>query len=106
MTTRTQDSNRKIEPFLFNGQIEDFKKIAISTINSMPRSHVVRAENNYIYAEFTSAFMRFVDDFEVYWNPQTKMVDLRSSSRIGYADFGVNQKRAEEFQKLFSQMSK
>jgi len=103
VTTRTQNSDRKIQPFLFNGTSEDFKKIAVSTIESMPHSHIVRAEQNYIYAEYTSAIMRFVDDFEVYWDPQTKMVDMRSSSRIGYNDLGVNQKRTEKFQQLFLQ---
>ena len=69
----------------------------------MPRSHIVRAEKNYVYAEFTSAVFRFVDDFEVYWDSQTKIVDMRSSSRIGYDDLVVNQKRTEKFQELFLQ---
>ncbi len=106
VTTRTPDSNRKIKPISFENKNADFQSIAVSVINSMPRSHIVRGEKNYVYAEFTSAVLRFVDDFEVYWDSQTKLVDIRSSSRIGYDDLGINQKRTEKFQELFFQKTK
>ena len=101
VSTRTQDSDRKMMPVRFTGNIDEFQKIAVATIVSMPRSSIIRAEKNYIYAEFTSTLFRFVDDFEVYFDSQTGLVEMRSSSRIGYNDLGVNRNRVEKFRELF-----
>jgi uncharacterized protein (DUF1499 family) len=56
-------------------------------------------EENYIHAEFTSAVFRFVDDVEFLFTKEQDgevMVDIRSASRVGHSDFGVNRKRMED----------
>ena len=51
--------------------------------------------------EFASALMGFVDDFEAYVGPGAHVIELRSASRLGYGDFGVNRKRVEAIRTAF-----
>lgn len=49
----------------------------------------------YIYVQFQSYKAGYIDDFECWYNPESKKFDVRSSSRIGYSDLGVNAIRLE-----------
>ncbi|TGM00201.1 DUF1499 domain-containing protein [Leptospira jelokensis] len=60
-----------------------------------PRTKIIKEENNYLYVEFTSFLMRYVDDVEFYFDEKTKQLHFRSASRLGKSDFGVNRKRIE-----------
>ena len=39
--------------------------------------------------------MRFVDDVELYYDEKAGLIHVRSASRLGRRDFGVNRKRVE-----------
>lgn len=56
---------------------------------------VVRSET-YLHAEATSRVFRFVDDLEFLYQPEQGLVQVRSASRTGYSDFGVNRERLED----------
>jgi len=71
-----------------------------SALESMPRSTVIRAEPNYLYAEFRTPLMRYVDDVELYYDERAGLVQVRSASRLGRRDFGVNRRRVEELRAL------
>ncbi len=66
-----------------------------SIIGSMKRTRIVSERGNYLHVEFTSALWRFVDDVEFYFDDSVKVIHLRSASRLGKSDFGVNRKRME-----------
>ncbi len=55
---------------------------------------------DYLRIECTTRIMRFVDDLEL------KIADghllVRSESRVGYSDFGVNRRRVEELREKLS----
>lgn len=74
----------------------------IDVIQGMKRCRIIKMEDHYIHAEFTSAFFRFVDDVEFYFDGGAKIIHMRSASRIGYSDFGVNRQRMEEVRLLFN----
>ncbi len=61
---------------------------------------IIKVENDYFHAEYTSKWFKFVDDLEVRIDQDKQMAHFRSASRTGYYDFGVNQKRIEELKKL------
>jgi len=71
---------------------------ARSAIESYPRTRVIRAEENYIYAEFHTRLLRYVDDVELYFDG--RVLQVRSCSRLGRRDFGVNRKRVEALRAL------
>ena len=73
------------EPF------ESIKQI----IENTPRTKIVENDGDYLHAEVTSRIMKYVDDLEVSYIPEINRVIIRSESRVGEGDFGVNQKRVD-----------
>jgi uncharacterized protein (DUF1499 family) len=66
----------------------------------MTRATVIAEEGGYLYAEYKSALMGYVDDVELLLDDKTRLVHVRSASRLGRSDFGVNRKRIEELRLL------
>jgi uncharacterized protein (DUF1499 family) len=64
-------------------------------IDTMPGARVVEARPDYLYVQFTTRWMRFVDDAEFWFDPSSGVIHVRSASRIGRRDFGVNRARIE-----------
>lgn len=62
---------------------------------SMDAANIVEASNNYLYAEFTSALMGYVDDVEFLHDASSGVTHVRSASRLGHSDLGANRKRIE-----------
>lgn len=62
---------------------------------SLSGAKTAKKTDSYLRVECTTSIMRFVDDFEVKIEGNNLLV--RSESRTGYSDFGVNRKRAEQF---------
>ncbi len=60
---------------------------------------IIRDEGNYVHATFSSRMFRFVDDVELRFEPEKKQVHIRSASRMGQSDFGVNRKRVNAVRK-------
>ncbi len=66
-----------------------------AVVESMPGAKVVNSESDYLYAQFTTRFMRFVDDVEFWFDAEGGVIQIRSASRVGRKDFGVNRGRIE-----------
>jgi uncharacterized protein (DUF1499 family) len=64
-------------------------------LESTPDTRIVRATPDYLAAEFTSGRLRFTDDVEFLLRAQQGEIAVRSASRLGYYDFGVNRERVE-----------
>lgn len=71
-------------------------------IEDMPGAVVIVANRDYLRAQFTTRWMGFVDDAEFWFDPVTDVVQLRSASRIGRKDFGVNRARIESIRALLA----
>jgi uncharacterized protein (DUF1499 family) len=90
------DREHYIAPIAFRGRMEGLRR----AVESMPRSTVIAADRNYLYAEYRTPLMRYVDDLELYYDERAGLVHVRSASRLGRRDFGVNRKRVEELRSL------
>ena len=66
-----------------------------AVVERLPGATVVEQRDDYLYAQFETPAMRFVDDVEFWYDPASQAVAVRSASRIGRKDFGVNRKRVE-----------
>ena len=73
---------------------EPFKEIK-EIIENTPRSEIVELDRDYLHAEITSKWMKYVDDLEISFVPETSILQVRSESRVGESDLGVNQKRVD-----------
>lgn len=88
-------------------QIADLKYLGDDTIATIkaivlaqPGAAVISETGDYLYAEFTSKLMGFVDDVEFYVDRNAQTVKVRSASRLGQSDLGVNRKRVETIRSL------
>lgn len=62
---------------------------------ALPRTRIVTEREDYLHAECASALLGFVDDLELHLRAGDGIIAVRSASRLGYRDFGVNRKRVE-----------
>ena len=70
--------------------------IALKTVlQSLPRIKITRETEQYLHLEATSLIFRFIDDVEFILLPEQQRIDVRSASRTGHSDLGVNRKRVE-----------
>ncbi len=57
---------------------------------------MIEQTNNYIHTLSRSRIFKFVDDVEFYFPPNESVIHLRSASRVGQSDLGVNRRRLEQ----------
>ena len=101
VSSQSTDAKNFIEPFPYKDSLEQTRVDLVAAIESMMRSTIVTIEERYIRAEFRSALFRFVDVFECYLDDAVGVVHVRSSSRVGHYDMGVNRRRIEKMRTLY-----
>ncbi|HYA29699.1 MAG TPA: DUF1499 domain-containing protein [Acidobacteriota bacterium] len=89
------DSAHSIAPFQLSVPAGDAWRVLRTTLENAPRTKIVTASEDYLHAECSSAVFGFVDDLELHLRPPQNIIAVRSASRLGYGDFGVNRKRVE-----------
>jgi uncharacterized protein (DUF1499 family) len=90
-----------VDPIPYRGSADEARKDLLSVLSSMKRTKVVADNGIYLHAECTSAVFRFVDDIEFYIDDRKKMIQVKSASRVGHSDMGVNRKRVEKIRREF-----
>jgi uncharacterized protein (DUF1499 family) len=95
VSSQSLDDLHKIAPLTYNSPPEKALADLKSVIQSLPKTKIISESSDYLYAEFTSALMGFVDDVEFYFDPSGNIIHVRSASRLGQSDLGVNRKRIE-----------
>ena len=73
---------------------QPFKEIK-EIIENSPRTEIVLLDGDYLHAEVTSKWMRYIDDLEISFVPESSKLQVRSESRVGESDLGVNQNRVD-----------
>ena len=106
VSSQSLDREHAIEPLAYTVAAptahDDMKKIILG----MKRAEIITDTGAYIHAEFASSIWRFVDDVEFYFDDNAKVIHVRSASRLGKSDFGVNRKRVESIRSLWQQAEK
>jgi len=100
---RNADAGHYIEPLRYRGDARKAWKALQAIVNGMPRVKVVKSDPNYLYAEFSSKLMGYVDDAEFYLDENAGVIQVRSASRLGRSDFGVNRGRIEAIRAKLAQ---
>lgn len=91
VNSQSNNSQEKVEP-LPAVPISEIKKI----VENMERTTIITEKEDYLYVEFKSSLMGFVDDVEFYLDKDENVTHVRSASRLGKSDLGVNRARVEE----------
>jgi len=89
------DAGHYIEPLVYSADHAAQVLPRLKTIIGDMGGSIQVEETDYLAATFTSSLFRFVDDLEIRIDTEQKTIHLRSASRVGYGDGGVNRKRVE-----------
>lgn len=103
VSSQAKDDGHRIDPIPYGSGKKEALDRLVSLISGMKRANIITKSDDYLHAEFRSALFRFVDDVEFLFDGGSKMIHVRSASRVGYSDMGVNRKRVEEIRRLFTQ---
>lgn len=93
------DTDHFIEPLVISS--DDTAEVMTrlkSVIREMGGS-IRQQKDNYLAATFQSAIFRFVDDLEIRVDREANLIHLRSASRVGHGDGGINRQRVEQLKK-------
>ncbi len=94
----TQASHR-VQPLRFSGSSTRAWLKLQQKLSAMG-GIVVAEQPGYLHVEFRSRIFRFVDDLELRLQEQDGLIHVRSASRVGYSDFGVNRKRVDKLRTI------
>ena len=92
-----------VAPLPMRGQTTATLAAVRSVVEAIPGGVVVTSEPGYLYAQFTTRWLKFVDDVEFWVDPAANVVQVRSASRLGGKDFGVNRVRVEAIRTALAQ---
>ena len=90
-----QQAYARIAPLAVPGGPDTAMARLKATVQSTAGAAVVKAEGDYLYAQFTTPLMRYTDDVEFWFDRAAGVVQVRSASRLGQGDMGANRKRIE-----------
>jgi uncharacterized protein (DUF1499 family) len=100
VSSQSDDEKHKIDPIRFTSTPAEAMEKLKKVVQGMERTKVVRETQDYLHVEFRT-LLGFVDDVEFYLDGSQKVIHLRSASRVGYWDLGVNRKRIESIRTEF-----
>jgi uncharacterized protein (DUF1499 family) len=103
VSSQAHDPAHSIDPFTFSGSVQDALHRLKMALATEKRLTILTEHGNYLHAEARSLLFRFVDDVEFLFEPEHKLIHVRSASRSGYSDLGVNRRRVERIRQAFMQ---
>jgi len=95
VSSQAEDAKHFIEPFKISGKPEEAWNALKKAIDNHSRMVITHETVDTLHAEATSLVFGFVDDINVILDTETNLIHIRSASRTGHSDFGVNRKRIE-----------
>jgi uncharacterized protein (DUF1499 family) len=90
------DSKHAIDPIVYHVDRDQARETLLKVLTVVPRTEVIEQTDNYIYALSKSRIFKFIDDVEFYFPTNESVIHMRSASRIGDSDLGVNRRRLEQ----------
>ncbi len=84
-----------IAPLAYQGDAKAAMAKLVNVVQSLPGTMIVSQSDDYVYAQSTTKLLRFTDDVEFWLDASSQTIQVRSASRIGRKDFGVNRQRIE-----------
>jgi uncharacterized protein (DUF1499 family) len=96
VSSEATDESHAVHPFRLIVPAADGWRDAKAAVAALPRTKIVTETKDYLHAECSSALLGFVDDLELHLHVEDGTIAVRSASRLGYSDMGVNRGRVEE----------
>jgi uncharacterized protein (DUF1499 family) len=102
VNSQSSDPKSQIAPLTYQTSSQEAMAKLKQVVENMERTRIITESPNYLYAEFQTKLMGFVDDVEFYCDESANCIHVRSASRLGKSDLGVNRKRVEEIRARFN----
>ncbi|MBE9053208.1 DUF1499 domain-containing protein [Nostocales cyanobacterium LEGE 11386] len=96
VVSQDADAKHAIEPIKYHIERDAARETLLKVLSVVPRTEVIEQTDNYIHALSKSRIFKFVDDVEFYLPANESVIHLRSASRVGESDLGVNRRRLEQ----------
>ncbi|HEV8243698.1 MAG TPA: DUF1499 domain-containing protein [Nitrospirales bacterium] len=101
VSSLAEDAPHRVLPLSWTGELTQAKaRLRQAVLAAGDATFVVEADT-YWHLEFRSRVFRFVDDVEFLFDREHRLIHVRSASRVGYSDLGVNRKRVETIRARF-----
>lgn len=94
------DETHRVKPYRLTAEPAEAWKTLKKIVLALPRTTIRTATQDYLKAEVRSRIFRFVDDLEFQLRADENIIAVRSASRVGYSDLGVNRRRVEKIREL------
>ncbi|MCH2169641.1 DUF1499 domain-containing protein [Myxococcota bacterium] len=95
VSSEASDVQHAVAPLVIRGNPEVAWQVTREVVGALPRVIVVAEGQGWLRAECRSALFRFVDDLDLRVYADRGVIEVRSASRVGYGDLGVNRRRVE-----------
>ncbi len=102
VSSKSPRGNQFVRPFTYSAAAHEAYQALVDILSVEKQARIIVMDKDYIHAEFVSKYLHFVDDVEFSFEPDQPVVHIRSASRSGYYDFGVNRRRTERLRHLFA----
>jgi uncharacterized protein (DUF1499 family) len=89
------DAGHYVPPIVFRTEADNAWAALLDAVRGSERATIVAERDGYLHVEFSSRVFGFVDDVEFQLDARAKRIHIRSASRLGRGDFGVNRARIE-----------
>ena len=96
-----QQAYARIAPLSYSGDPAAAMKRLADAIRQMDGATIVLDKPDYLYVQFRTHWLGFIDDAEFWQDPATQVIHLRSASRLGESDIGLNRQRIEAIRQRF-----
>ncbi len=106
VSSYADDEAHRVDPLPLRAGDDDPLAAIRRVLASMPRTKVVTEDGDYVHVTCTSLVFRFVDDLELRLDRQNGVIHVRSASRVGNGDLGVNRRRVEKLRALLESEGK
>tara|TARA_Y100001934_G_C12085225_1_gene646671 strand:- start:267 stop:743 length:477 start_codon:yes stop_codon:yes gene_type:complete len=100
----SKNPQNSIHPIRFNGSLISAKEKLKKVIKKFSNAKFVIEAPLYWHIEFTSRWWEFIDDMQIIFDESESQIHLRSASRVGYWDLGVNRRRVEKIRLQFNKI--
>lgn len=100
-----QQNYASIPPLTVHGDGESTLTLIKNIVETTAGAEIIESRPDYLYAQFTTPIMKFVDDTEFWYEPTQNLIHVRSASRLGKSDLSTNRKRIEIIRKQLNTLA-
>jgi uncharacterized protein (DUF1499 family) len=96
VVSQNADATHAIAPIEYHSDLDTARETLLKVLSVVPRTEVVEQTDNYLRVQSKSRIFKFVDDVEFYFPSDENVIHVRSASRVGQSDLGVNRRRIKQ----------